>query len=87
VQLAPNAGATPAGTVYTVTYQLTDGTVKTETWSVGATSPETVSAVRTMAGTSTPLAQVTTQQYVNSALANVVHLGSETITGAKQFTG
>src|SRR5437588_3388713 len=31
-QLAPNAGATPAGTVYTVTYQLNDGTVKTENW-------------------------------------------------------
>ncbi|HEY8671604.1 MAG TPA: hypothetical protein VIL63_12230, partial [Terriglobales bacterium] len=87
VQLAPNAGATPAGTVYTVTYQLADATVKTENWSVGATSPETISAVRTLAGTSTPLAQAATQQYVNSALANVVHLsGSETITGAKQFT-
>src|SRR5579859_7730516 len=40
-QLAPNAGATPAGTVYTVTYQLTDGTVKTENWSIGTATPET----------------------------------------------
>jgi len=87
VQLAPNAGATPAGTTYLVTYQLSDGTVKSENWSVGATSPETISQVRTLVGTSTPLTQVATQQYVNSALANVVHLsGTETITGSKQFT-
>jgi hypothetical protein len=85
-QLAPNTGATPAGTVYTVTYQLTDGTVKTENWSIGTASPETISQVRTLAGTTTQLAQAATQQYVNAQLATVVHLsGSETITGAKQF--
>lgn len=86
-QLAPNAGAVPAGTVYTVTYQLTDGTVKTENWSIGMTSPETISQVRTLAGTGTQLEQAATQQYVNAQLATVVHLsGSETITGTKQFT-
>jgi hypothetical protein len=85
-QLAPNTGATPAGTVYTVTYQLTDGTVKTENWSIGTASPETISQVRTLAGTTTQLAQAATQQYVNAQLATVVHLnGSETITGTKQF--
>jgi hypothetical protein len=85
-QLAPNAGAIPAGTVYTVTYQLTDGTVKTENWSIGTASPETISQVRTLTGTTTQLAQAATQQYVNSQLATVVHLsGAETITGAKQF--
>jgi len=30
VALAPNTGAIPAGTFYTVVYQLNDGTVKTE---------------------------------------------------------
>ncbi|MCU1270949.1 MAG: putative autotransporter protein [Acidobacteriaceae bacterium] len=85
-QLAPNVGATPAGTIYTVTYQLTDGTVKTENWSIGTTSPETISQVRTLAGTGTPLTQAATQQYVNAQLATVVHLsGTETVTGAKQF--
>ncbi len=87
VQLAPNAGATPSGTTYLVTYQLADGTVKTENWSVGSASPETISQVRTLVGTATPLTQVATQQYVNSQLATVVHLsGTETITGSKQFT-
>lgn len=87
VQLAPNSGATPAGVVYTVVYQLLDATVKTESWSVGTSSPETVAQVRAFVGTSTPSGQLATQQFVNSALANVVHLtGTETITGTKQFT-
>jgi hypothetical protein len=86
-QLAPNSGATPANAFYTVTYQLTDGTVKTENWSVGTTSPETISQVRTLAGVTTPMTQAATQQYVNAQLATVVHLnGTETITGTKQFT-
>ena len=34
VGLVPNANATPANTVYTVVYQLDDGTVKTEYWVV-----------------------------------------------------
>src|SRR6059058_71865 len=42
VALVPNAGAAPANTFYTVVYQLIDGTVKTEFWSVGTTSPTTV---------------------------------------------
>jgi hypothetical protein len=85
-QLAPNVGANPAGTVYTVTYQLSDGTVKTENWSIGTATPETISQVRTLAGTTTQLAQAATQQFVNAQLATVVHLsGSETITGTKQF--
>src|SRR5437879_5303734 len=87
VQLAPNAGATPAGTFYTVVYQLTDGTVKVEFWSVGTSSPETISAVRTLGGTGIGSSQFATQQYVNAQLANVVHLsGTETISGTKQFT-
>ena len=86
VQLAPNISSVPAGTVYTVTYQLVDGTVKTESWAVGTTSRETIAQVRTLVGTSTPLTQAATQQYVNAALATVVHLaGTETITGVKQF--
>jgi hypothetical protein len=69
-----------------VTYQLSDGTVKTENWSIGTATPETISQVRTLAGTTTQLAQAATQQFVNAQLATVVHLsGSETITGTKQF--
>ena len=91
-QLVPNAGATPTGTVYTVVFQLDDGTVRTEYWSVPTTSPTTIAAVRTTPGTGLGNTAVT-QQYVNAAVANraldstVVHLaGAETITGTKQFT-
>jgi hypothetical protein len=92
VGLVPNANATPANTVYTVVYQLNDGTVKTEYWIVPTSSPTTVSAVRTTLGAGTSASQMATQQYVNAALAAkandaaVVHLsGTETIAGAKQF--
>jgi hypothetical protein len=90
-QLVPNAGANPAGTYYTVVFQLDDGTVRTEYWSVPATSPTTIAAVRTTpgGGLANPAAS---QQYVNAAVADraldsaVVHLaGAETISGTKQF--
>jgi len=87
VHLSPNSGATPAGTFYTVVYQLTDGTLKIEYWSVGKASPATIAQVRTLGGLGTPGSQFATQQYVNAPLANVVHLsGTETITGTKQFS-
>jgi hypothetical protein len=87
VQLAPNVGSAPGGVAYMVVYQLSEGTVKTEYWAVGTTSPQTIAQVRTILGTGTPVGQLATQQFVNAAVANVVHLGgNETITGAKQFT-
>jgi hypothetical protein len=92
VQLAPNTGATPAGTYYSVVYQLDDGTAKTEFWAVPTTSPTTIAAVRTTPGTGT-VSQFATQPYVNAVVAPkandsaVVHLaGTETISGVKQFS-
>jgi hypothetical protein len=91
-QLAPNVGATPAGTYYVVVLQLDDGTVRTEYWAVPATSPTTIAAVETTPGTGLGNLAVT-EQYVNGAVADraldasVVHLaGGETITGTKQFS-
>ena len=91
VDLAPNDGATPAGTLYTVVFQLDDGVPKTEYWSVPTNSPATVAAVRSTPGTSTT-AQLVSRQYVDTAVSakasdtSVVHLnGSETIAGVKQF--
>jgi hypothetical protein len=91
VQLVPNAGASPAGTYYVVVYQLDDGTVRKEYWSVPSTSPTTISAVLTTPGTGLENFAAT-KQYVDQKVANraidstVVHLaGTEAITGAKQF--
>ncbi len=85
VGLVPNAGATPAGMYYTVVYQLGPGEVRTEYWLVPTASPTNLATVRTTPGSGTA-AQPVSMQYVNSQLANVVHLnGTETITGAKTF--
>jgi len=93
VGLVPNANATPANTVYSIVYQLDDGTVKTEYWIVPTNSPTTISAVRTTLGAGDSASEMATQQYVNTALAGkandaaVVHLsGTETVVGLKQFS-
>jgi hypothetical protein len=90
VSLAANAGASPAGSYYTVVYQLSSG-VNTQYWVVGTTSPTTIAAVVTTPGTSGP-SQVASQQWVNGALTGkandsaVVHnTGTETIAGTKSF--
>ena len=44
VALVSNANATPSGVVYTVVYQLSDGTVKTEYWIVPSSSPASLGA-------------------------------------------
>ncbi len=91
VALVPNAGATPAGSYYTVIYQLGPGEVKTEYWIVPTTSPANLATVRTTPGSGVA-AQPVSMQYVNAQLATkandnaVVHLnGAETIVGAKTF--
>lgn len=93
VALVPNAGATPATTVYTVVYQLTDGTVKTEFWVVPTSSPATVAAIRTALGSGGAATSLASKQYVDTSVSSkatdaaVVHKsGSETITGVKQFS-
>lgn len=93
VGLVANINATPSDTVYTVVYQLDDGTVKTEYWIVPTSSPATLAEVRTILGAPETAAQLATQQFVTAAVASkandsaVVHLtGSETITGSKQFS-
>lgn len=93
VDLVPNTGASPAGTFYSVVFQLDDGTTKTEYWAVPTSSPTTVAAVRTTPGATSSASQMATRQYVDAAVAakasdaSVVHVsGVETIAGAKQFS-
>src|SRR5881394_631004 len=67
VALVPNAGATPATTVYTVVYQLSDGTVKTEFWVVPTSSPATVAAIRTTLGSRGVATSLASKQYVDTS--------------------
>ncbi len=92
VDLVPNAGAIPAGTLYKVIYKLDDGTTSTEFWAVGATSPATIASVRTTPGSGTA-SSIVSRQYVDTIVAGkasdaaVVHLtGNEVIGGSKQFS-
>lgn len=91
VSLVPNAGASPAGTLYSVVYRLSDGSISTEYWSVGTASPATIASVRTTPGSGTAI-QMVTRQYLDSAVASkandaaVIHsTGNESISGSKAF--
>src|SRR5919204_607217 len=91
--LVPNVGATPAGSYYKVVLKLDDNVTSTEYWSVPASSPTTISAVRTSVEPTSVAVQVASREFVQGLLTakadetSVVHRsGTETITGAKQFT-
>lgn len=93
IALAPNAGATPAGTYYKVVLKLEDGTTSTEYWVVPATSPAQIAGIRSRLMPSNMAVQMVTREYVDSAVAGkandsaVVHReGAEVINGSKQFT-
>jgi len=92
VALVPNAGATPAGTLYIIVYRLSDGTTSTEFWTVGTTSPTSIASVRTTPGSGTAI-QMVTRQYLDSAVSSkandaaVIHSsGDESIGGSKAFS-
>lgn len=92
VDLVPNAGAIPAGTLYKVIYKLNDGTTATEFWSVGTSSPTTIASIRTTPGSGTA-SSIVSREYVDTVVAGkandaaVVHVaGNEVIAGSKQFS-
>ena len=68
--LAPNQGATPAGTFYTAVYHLDDGTVSREFWTLPAsTGAVTLSAVRSTVLPATVAVQTASKSYVDDAVA------------------
>ena len=70
VVLAPNVGATPAGTFYTAVYHLDDGTTSRETWQVPvSTGTVVLAAVRSSVVPSSVAVQVASKAYVNDAVA------------------
>lgn len=92
VDLVPTAGATPAGTLYSVTYRLDDGSTSSEYWSVGTSTPVTIAAIRAVPGSGTA-SQMVSRQYLEGVVndkandAAVVHkAGTEIIAGSKQFS-
>ncbi|HEV2278736.1 MAG TPA: hypothetical protein VGS02_11200 [Acidobacteriaceae bacterium] len=92
VNLTPNSGALPAGSYYTATYHLNDGTVNQEYWIVPASGTATVGAVRAQLQPAMVAVQGNvTPSYVQSAIASLsgsyLPLTGGTMTGALSLTG
>ena len=69
VNLAPNAGATPAGQYYTAVLHLADGTVHTQYWLVPAAASATLASVQAQLMPSEQAIQAVSKAYVDQAIA------------------
>ncbi|MGI4854493.1 MAG: hypothetical protein ACRYF4_10675 [Janthinobacterium lividum] len=76
VTLAPNGGATPAGTYYTVVYHLNDGSTSRDYWTIPVSaSPLSLSAVKTSVLPTSVAVQTVSKQYVDQAIARLAASG------------
>lgn len=86
VNLAPNAGASPAGSYYTAIYHLNDGTVNKEYWVVPAAASASISSIRAQLVPATVAVQDATKQYVDASIAslsdNYLPLTGGTLSGS-----
>jgi len=84
--LAPNAGANPQGTYYTVVYHMTDGTVQKEYWVVPQAATATISQMRARVVPAAVAQQSVTQQYVDTSISalqgSFLQLKGGTMAGA-----
>lgn len=85
LNLAANQGASPAGSYYTATYHLNDGTVSKEYWVVPAAATASISSVRAELEPATVAVQSASKQYVDSSVAsitgNYLAVGGGTMAG------
>jgi hypothetical protein len=82
VALAPNAGANPMGSYYTVVYHLGGGTLTRENWVVPVSStPVTLAAVRATVLPTSVAMETVTKQYVDSAIASALATGLVPLAG------
>ncbi len=73
IALAPNAGATPIGTYYTIVYHLDDGTTSREYWVVPASqTPLHLDAVKSTVIPTSVAMQTASRSYVDTAIAAAV---------------
>ncbi len=71
VNLAPNAGANPAGLYYTAVFHLADGTVSTQYWVVPAAATAALSAVQAQLMPAAEAVQTVSKAYVDQAIAEL----------------
>ena len=82
--LAPNAGATPAGSYYRVTYKLDDGSTSSEFWSVPNLSNTTIGAIRSTLVPANQAAQFLTRNWADAHYMDLTD--AQTVAGVKTFT-
>jgi hypothetical protein len=91
VNLAPNAGATPAGLYYTAVYHLSDGTTSTEYWVVPAAAQATIGSVRALLMPATQAVQAVSKAYVDQAIsqaqASQITSSGGTLSGPLYLSG
>ncbi len=80
VNLAANAGATPAGLYYTAVYYMSDGTTNTQYWVVPAGTQVTLGQVQAQLMPSTQAVQAVSKAYVDQSIA-ALSVSSLTATG------
>ncbi|MGA3053388.1 MAG: right-handed parallel beta-helix repeat-containing protein [Candidatus Korobacteraceae bacterium] len=82
--LAPNTGASPAGTYYRAIFKLDDGTTDSEFWVVPNAPTTTIGAIRSKLVPSSQAAQLLTRDYADSTYVSLA--STQTITGVKTFS-
>jgi hypothetical protein len=91
VNLAPNAGATPAGLYYTAVYQMSDGSTSTQYWVVPAASSATLAQVQAQLMPAAQAVQTVSKAYVDEAIAELEASGISalggTLTGPLYLSG
>lgn len=85
LNLAPNVGATPAGSYYTAVYHLDDGTVSKEYWSVPNVPSTTVAAIRSLVMPASVAVQTVSTSQINTLLGSYLPINGGTLTGALQL--
>lgn len=87
LNLAPNVGATPAGSYYTAVYHLDDGTVTKEYWEIPNVASTSVAAIRTLVMPASVAVQTVTATEITSMLGQYLPLDGGSLTGALQLAG
>src|SRR5271167_3836557 len=82
--VAPNTGASPAGTYYKAIFKLSDGTTETEYWVVPNAQTTTIGAIRSKLVPASQAAQFLTRDYADSTYVSLA--STQTITGTKTFS-
>jgi hypothetical protein len=82
--LAPNTGASPAGTYYRAIFKLDDGTTDSEYWVVPNSPSTTIGAIRSKLVPAGQAAQLLTRDFADSTYVSLA--STQTITGAKTFS-